>query len=590
MSSVWDFAIKIKNPVTKSLEGKCKTCHKIIKCSGNSTTTLKNHLKTHGIDLDNLDEPETSEPTAKKQKLISNFLIKKSLKEIVSDMATDGISIRAITRNQFIRQSIQREGLKLPANESAVMKLVHDDFEEKRNKLIDIIKSKIADGKKFSVTVDEVTTLKGRRYFGVNLHESSGKETFKTGLIRIYGSCSALDMVEIMEKHLLSFGVSIAKDIVGSTQDGAAVNKKYIRHIPAIGQLCLNHGIHLGVCDTLYKKKTANVDILTVSDEENEDDFENGLDIEIVSDVEDEVDYHEILKNARKLVKFIKLSTVRNHIFQSKNMNYYGREIELHLDVKTRWNSIPSMLKPLIATEQSIRETLNEFKAQEMIENINFGDLRTLLDAMEPIKIAVENLSKENATLLSADTIIKFMMDKLENLQSEIAGKLFQNLKLRIDERWNYDLMSLLRSLNDPNHTPTRQIIIYAGELANRLFGVHEEQVPETTVNNEEPLNMSLQDELNILLEKNSSALSSGVDPFKWLKSEFTLFKNTGQRTENLQKLYDAILSIRPTSTDVERVFSVVASFCTKIRSRLSDKSLCALVFLKYFYNKMNKK
>ena len=97
---------------------------------------------------------------------------------------------------------------------------------------------------------------------------------------------------------------------------------------------------------------------------------------------------------------------------------------------------------------------------------------------------------------------------------------------------------------------------------------------------------LTLRDELNMLLQKSSDPKSSSaaaIDEFKWIKQEFILFKNTGKRTENLQKLYEALLSIKPTSTDVERVFSVSSGFCTKIRSRLSDKSLTALVFLKNY-------
>ncbi|KAL3843279.1 hypothetical protein ACJMK2_021233 [Sinanodonta woodiana] len=100
---------------------------------------------------------------------------------------------------------------------------------------------------------------------------------------------------------------------------------------------------------------------------------------------------------------------------------------------------------------------------------------------------------------------------------------------------------------------------------------------------------MSLQEELNLKLQESTTTTNATQDKFKWLKSEFVLFKNTGERTDHLQKYYDALLSIKPTSTDVERVFSVSASFCTKIRSRLSDKSLNALVILKFFYNKSKK-
>jgi hypothetical protein len=40
------------------------------------------------------------------------------------------------------------------------------------------------------------------------------------------------------------------------------------------------------------------------------------------------------------------------------------------------------------------------------------------------------------------------------------------------------------------------------------------------------------------------------------LKLEFTAFARTGTRTDNLQKLYNALLTIKSTSTDVEWVFS----------------------------------
>jgi len=94
---------------------------------------------------------------------------------------------------------------------------------------------KVACGVKFSMTVHEFTTLRGRRYFGVNLHDKTENITYKTGLIRIFGLCSALDMVEIMNQHISFFGISMKKDLVASTQDGASVNKKYIRHIDTIG-------------------------------------------------------------------------------------------------------------------------------------------------------------------------------------------------------------------------------------------------------------------------------------------------------------------------------------------------------------------
>jgi hypothetical protein len=60
------------------------------------------------------------------------------------------------------------------------MRLVHEDYDEKKTKMIEIIKSKLRKEEKFSMTVDEYTTLRGRRFFGVNLHGSGVKSTLKT--------------------------------------------------------------------------------------------------------------------------------------------------------------------------------------------------------------------------------------------------------------------------------------------------------------------------------------------------------------------------------------------------------------------------
>jgi hypothetical protein len=51
---------------------------------------------------------------------------------------------------------------------------------------------------------------------------------------------------------------------------------------------------------------------------------------------------------------------------------------------------------------------------------------------------------------------------------------------------------------------------------------------------------------------------------FSRIKQEFALFHKTGKRTENLELLYEALCSIKPTSTDKERFFSVDSNFSTE--------------------------
>ena len=68
------------------------------------------------------------------------------------------------------------------------------------------------------------------------------------------------------------------------------------------------------------------------------------------------------------------------------------------------------------------------------------------------------------------------------------------------------------------------------------------------------------------------------------LDKEFRLFQATGKRTDGLEKLYKALLTIKPTSTASERVFSVSGVFKNKLRNKLSCEVLDALVFLKYYF------
>ena len=65
------------------------------------------------------------------------------------------------------------------------MKLLHKDFDEKqkKKKKIDTIKLKVVNKVKFSMTVNEVATLRGRGYFGVNIHDRTDNITYKMGLI-----------------------------------------------------------------------------------------------------------------------------------------------------------------------------------------------------------------------------------------------------------------------------------------------------------------------------------------------------------------------------------------------------------------------
>ena len=56
--------------------------------------------------------------------------------------------------------------------------------------------------------------------------------------------------------------------------------------------------------------------------------------------------------------------------------------------------------------------------------------------------------------------------------------------------------------------------------------------------------------------------------------------------SEELKKLTNALMSIRPTSTSSERVYSVAGHLNCKTRNRMSLETLNGLILLKYYFFK----
>ena len=65
---------------------------------------------------------------------------------------------------------------------------------------------------------------------------------------------------------------------------------------------------------------------------------------------------------------------------------------------------------------------------------------------------------------------------------------------------------------------------------------------------------------------------------------EMKVYEATGKRTPNLELLYQALKSIPPNSVEAERAFSATGLFVSKLRTRLTDRSIDHMCFLKSFF------
>ncbi|KAL3842129.1 hypothetical protein ACJMK2_020177 [Sinanodonta woodiana] len=131
-----------------------------------------------------------------------------------------------------------------------------------------------------------------------------------------------------------------------------------------------------------------------------------------------------------------------------------------------------------------------------MIETLDFDALKIHLKAMEPVKRAIQNLSGDDATLMSANTILEFIFNKLSNLKNDISTKFMENLKCGVQERLNKDVMNLLCSFKDPYVASSKAMLNFAENLTSGVFGDNDvEDIIKQSSNDVKSLNLSLQDE-----------------------------------------------------------------------------------------------
>ena len=68
------------------------------------------------------------------------------------------------------------------------------------------------------------------------------------------------------------------------------------------------------------------------------------------------------------------------------------------------------------------------------------------------------------------------------------------------------------------------------------------------------------------------------------VRAEMAVFEVNGQRGHCLEAVYNYLLTVPPTSVEVERAFSAAGLLCTKLRSRLDDATVDTLCFLRAYY------
>ena len=271
------------------------------------------------------------------------------------------------------------------------------------------------------------------------------------------------------------------------------------------------------------------------------------------------------------------------------------------------------MLERFDKLKNCIKKSVLDFEIADSIKMLDheYEIVSELMNVLNPIKVTVESLCRGDANLVTADIAMEFMFSKLNEINTDLSRELFLALSNRIKERrTEYSSLAqyLQRGHNKftkfpdifiPNTNAMNKKLII--DLLNRLdVSLSSNQSDNGSQTNDSSLEdeditfeqKSMSDQINAFMEKSLSSqrsvnlrLRSEALGTK-IQKEMSLFEGGSTRGDHLQKAYNFLLTIKPTSVEAERAFSAAGLFCTKIRTRLSDQTLDDLCFLKAYFNR----
>jgi len=357
------------------------------------------------------------------------------------------------------------------------------------------------------------------------------------------------------------------------------------------------------VTKVVYKKKRIDPkpSQSLIADDENEmldDNFEDygavDMDPEAEPDWTDEIG--EIVKMVRVIVKLFRKSPTKNSILQSHMVEEFSHELQLDYAVITRWNSILTMLEKFYKAKDSIKKALTDINRLELWSNRFVDQLKEIIEVLKIIKMAMDELSKDEATLLTAEGALEFMFNELKEIGSPLSCSLLESIKVEIGKRRNRELVSLLKFLQNPQSlhettesffemTSKKVIIKTAVDVWTTFFCpesvISEIDVPVETDEN----NQSSHDRLGMAVAKRSGANiaqdATAADSNKLIKLAVETLATTGVMPNCLKNIYEALLLIKPTSIKNEQNFSMSSNFLTKRRMKMSIQTLDDLCFTK---------
>lgn len=320
---------------------------------------------------------------------------------------------------------------------------------------------------------------------------------------------------------------------------------------------------------------------------------------EIEDSAELSVDLNGIVSSVRTIVKLFKNSPKLNGYLQENVIESIGHSLQLKLDMKTRWNSLLTMLQSFERIKQPIKKTLKDINHIELWrDSFEFESFSDVINVLQVVKETMDVISKESADLLDAEGAFECLFEELKSTDGSFSHNLLSSLQDEIKKRRNKNLVSLMKFLQNPdslkgpidnffNMNSMKDIIKEASKIWKDFFSVDtpaEEAGQEVEVVPGQSA-LTFREKLGKKIGSRKETATQIVDHGnRFIKTACETYAATKAMPECLKKIQEALLVIKPTSIRNEENFSASSNFLTDKRTRLTCRSLDDYCFLKSYY------
>ena len=589
LKSAWDVVERVRKDkcickLSKFLDDG-KACKALLATKSSSNKSILAHSKAfHNFDIKEYLETKKSNQSDTIRKFLSekrfdqNWTPESAVSRLIAEK---GVSLNFF-ENNFVMAKFFKSAFN---QESPTRYIAKNHLKNHAQSIKNIIKEQLRKCQMVSISFDEWTSKSSIQV--LNIIAFTAEETFNLGLIEVNTeSANAESLTHLIREKLDEFGISKFPKVI--IADGASVNQKISKLMNHRIQKCINHSIQLSICDIFYSKKVnAYNDCFDTSEDDNlEEEIDANMqpeDFTLTPTYATLFDGYsdrciKVINKVRRIVKVFKKSP------KNKRKLEKYTPLSLLIDVKTRWTSLEAMFTRFLDCFDHVRKASIDVSVEFDITDSEKQLIAEINSILKMSTAAIKMMSKRNANLNTCDLVMsKLIMDVKSLKNNNVAKDYASNVEKRYRER-RTSLSDFLAYLLQYKIDQGENIFFKKDEIdfvdmesAFEEFNL--KNLDENT--NEEPASKRSAIDLSLNIDLDEQLTSNKTNSFNSFIRNFEISKTL---CSNLKQFCYNLLSVKPTSTDNERTFSLANIILVPRRLRLKIELVNDIIIINKFY------